>query len=99
MSLNRRSCFRGTEPTKSQDPVLMSPGHTSDLMTIYLELARIQGVIAAELHCEAFAVNGLGQHHKITLVVGLLTQMDGLREKVDAVSQPYQLHDLVSSQF
>lgn len=86
MNLGRRSYFSEMEPIKNQDPIRMSGSHTFDLMAIYLELARIQGVIAAELHCEAFAVNGLEQRHKITLVVSLLTQMDGLREKVDAVS-------------
>lgn len=99
MNLSRRSYFSGMEPIRNQDPVLVSGSHTLDLMAIYLELARIQGVIAAELHFEAFAVNGFEQRHKISLIIGLLTQMDGLREKVDAVSHPYSLHDLVFSQF
>ncbi|GME61893.1 Transcription factor [Neofusicoccum parvum] len=83
MILGRRPYLSGSELISSKHPVWTSGCSTLNLMTVHLEIARIQGVIASDLHCRARPKNNLEQRYKVSLVANLLLQMDGLRKKVD----------------
>lgn len=86
LNQGRRPYLSGIESMSSTRPVTMTRPGPFNLMTVYLELARIQGIISSELNCKKFLANAPQQRYKASLVENLLLQMDGLRKKMDTVS-------------
>lgn len=86
LNQGRRPYLGGIESMSSTRPVTMTGPGPFNLMTVYLELARIQGIISSELNCKKFLANAPQQRYKASLVENLLLQMDGLRKKMDTAS-------------
>lgn len=87
MNLGRRACLLDTDLINSTESIWVHA--PVNLLTIYLELARIQSVVVSDLVYKVTAENSTEQSQKSALIAKLIQQMHDFKDELDGVGFAY----------
>ncbi|KAK7705492.1 hypothetical protein SLS57_010026 [Botryosphaeria dothidea] len=83
MNLGRRACLLDTDLVNSTESIWVHA--PVNLLTIYLELARIQSVVVSDLVYKVTAENSTEQSQKSALIAKLIQQMHDFKDELDGM--------------